>query len=130
MATTVQLLPATFRAVSVVADVQASMLADPQRVEQDVAHALYTYLNPLVGGSPEGPGDGWPFGRPLNLGELYGIVHSIDGVQQAKILRMYETDLGTGEQAPQPAGNRIVLERTDLIASGTHVVKASHGGQP
>ena len=67
---------------------------------------------------------------PLNLGELYGIVHSIDGVQQAKILRMYETDLGTGEQAPQPAGNRIVLERTDLIASGTHVVKASHGGQP
>ena len=128
--TTVQLLPATFRAVSVVADVQASMLADPQRVEQDVAHALYTYLNPLVGGSPEGPGDGWPFGRPLNLGELYGIVHSIDGVQQAKILRMYETDLGTGEQAPQPAGNRIVLERTDLIASGTHVVKASHGGRP
>jgi predicted phage baseplate assembly protein len=125
--TTVQLLPAGFRAVSVVADVRASMLADPQRVEQDVAHALYTYLNPLVGGSPDGPGDGWPFGRALNLGELYGIVHSIDGVAEARILRIYETDLRTGEQAAKPAGNRIALGPTELVASGTHVVKASHG---
>jgi predicted phage baseplate assembly protein len=125
--TSVQLLPAGFKGVSVVADVEASALADPQRVEQDVAHALNTYLNPLVGGSPGGPGDGWPFGRALNLGELYGIVHSIDGVVQARILRLYETDLRTGEQAAQPAGNRVTLEPTELIASGTHVVKASHG---
>jgi hypothetical protein len=81
----------------------------------------------LLGGSPDGPGDGWPFGRALNLGELYGIVHSIDGVAQARILRIYETDLRTGEQSAKPAGNRIPLEPTELVASGTHVVKASHG---
>jgi predicted phage baseplate assembly protein len=124
--TTVHLLPAGFRAVSVVVNLQASVLADPQRVEQDVAHALYTYLNPIVGGFPAGPGDGWQFGRPLNIGELYGIVHSVDGVQQVSILRVYETDLSTGEQAPKPAGTHIPVGPTELIASGTHIVKATH----
>src|SRR5262249_31743483 len=94
--TTVRLMPAAFRGVSGVVNLQASLLADPQRVERDVEHALYTYLNPLVGGSSSGPGDGWPFGRTLNLGELYGVVLSIDGVRQVKVLRVYETDLATG----------------------------------
>src|SRR5207247_5258740 len=76
--TTVHLLPADFRGVSVVANLQASVLADPQRVEHDVLHALYPYLNPLVGGSPSGPGEGWGFGRTLSAGELHGIVHSVD----------------------------------------------------
>jgi predicted phage baseplate assembly protein len=128
--TTVQLLPATFRGVSVVANLQASMLADPQRVEQDVLHALYTYLNPLVGGKPSGPGEGWGFGRTMSAGELHGIVHAIDGVEQVKILRIYETDLATGEQAAKPAGNQILLGPTELIASGTHIVKATHEHGP
>jgi predicted phage baseplate assembly protein len=125
--TTVDLLPATFRGISVVANLQASSLADPQRVEQDVLHALYTYLNPLVGGSPSGPGRGWGFGRTLSAGELHGIVHSIDGVQQVNILRIYETDLVTGEQAAKPAGNQILLGPTELIASAQHVIRATHG---
>jgi predicted phage baseplate assembly protein len=124
--TTVRLMPADFRGVSVVANLQASLLADPQRVEKDVEHALYTYLNPIVGGSSSGPGDGWRFGRTLNLGELYGIVLSIDGVRQVKVLRVYETDLASGQQAPKPAGNHIPLGPTELIASATHIVKASH----
>jgi hypothetical protein len=97
-----------------------------QRVEEEVLQALYTYLNPLVGGSASGPSSGWPFGRLLNQGELYQIVHSVDGVEFVKILRVYETDMRTGEQAPQPAGSHIVLEPDELIASGTHVVKAVH----
>jgi predicted phage baseplate assembly protein len=125
--TTVHLQPATFRGISVVANLQASSLADPQRVEQDVLHALYTYLNPLVGGSPAGPSDGWGFGRTLSAGELHGIVHAIDGVAQVNILRIYETDLATGEQAAKPAGNQLLLGPTELIASAAHVIKATHG---
>ena len=87
-------------------------------------HALYTYLNPLVGGSPDGVGEGWQFGRALNQGELYGIVHAVDGVDFVKILRVYETELATGKQAPKPAWSHIVLEPDELIASATHVVKA------
>jgi predicted phage baseplate assembly protein len=124
--TSVQLMPCRFRGLSVVLNLQASPLADPARVEEDVAHALYTYLNPLVGGDAHGLGGGWPFGRALNQGELYGIVHAIDGVEFVKILRIYETDMVTGEQSHKPAGTHIVLEPGELIASGQHIVKATH----
>jgi predicted phage baseplate assembly protein len=124
--TTVQLLPCRFRGLSVVVNLQASPLADTARVEEDVAHALYTYLNPLVGGNAAGIGPGWPFGRALNQGELYGIVHAVDGVEFVKILRIYETNLETGEQSSKPAGTHIVLESDELMASGQHIVKATH----
>jgi predicted phage baseplate assembly protein len=122
--TTVQLLPVKFRGVSVVVNLQASPSADVRRIEEDVTHALYTYVNPLIGGSPHGPGTGWPFGRPLNQGELYGVVHAIDGVEFVKILRVYETNLYTGEQESKPAGSHVELEPDELLASGQHIVKA------
>ena len=43
-----------------------------------------------------------------------------------KILRIYETNLATGEQSSKPAGTHIVLEPDELIASGQHIVKATH----
>jgi predicted phage baseplate assembly protein len=124
--TTVHLLPVRLRGVSVVVNLQAEPHAILHRVEEEVLQALYTYLNPLVGGSPTGPGSGWPFGRLLNQGELYQIVHNVHGVQFVKILRVYETSLETGQQAPQPAGSHIVLAPDELVASGTHVVRAVH----
>ena len=124
--TTVQLLPCRFRGLSVVVNLQAAPLADLPRVQDDVAHALYTFLNPLIGGSPHGPAGGWGFGRPLNQGELYGIVHAVEGVEFVRILRIYETDLSTGEQSPKPAGTHIVLEPDELIASGEHIVRATY----
>jgi predicted phage baseplate assembly protein len=124
--TRVELLPAKLHGVSVVVNLQAQPRADIGRVEEDVAYALYTYLNPLVGGSLEGIGTGWEFGRALNQGELYGIVHSIEGVEFVKILRVYETDLKSGKQDSKPAGTHVVLEPDELIASGTHIVKAEH----
>jgi hypothetical protein len=126
LGTSVAIEPCRFRGLSVVVNLQAAPLADVARVEEDVAHALYTYLNPLVGGDPSGPGGGWPFGRALNQGELYGIVHAVDGVEFVKILRIHETNIETGEQSAKPAGTHIVLEPDELIASGQHIVKASH----
>jgi predicted phage baseplate assembly protein len=124
--TTLDLMPCHFRGLSVVVNLQATPLADTTRVEEDVAHALYTFLNPLVGGNATGPGAGWPFGRALNQGELYGIVHAVPGVEFVKILRIYETNLETGEQSSKPAGTHIVLEPNELLASGRHIVKATH----
>jgi predicted phage baseplate assembly protein len=126
--TTVELRPARYRGVSVVVNVQASRRADLARVEADVGQALYSYLNPLVGGSLEGIGGGWEFGRALNQGELYGIVHAVDGVDFVKILRVYETDIVSGEQQAQPMGSFLPLEPDELIASARHVVKAEHVG--
>ena len=124
--TSIRLLPVRLRGVSVVVDVRASPLADLERVQQDVEHALYVYLNPVIGGSPLGPADGWPLGRALNLGELFGIVYGIAGVEFVNILRVYETDVRTGAQAPQAAESHLVIEPDELIASGRHIVKAVH----
>jgi predicted phage baseplate assembly protein len=126
LGTSIRLLPVRLRGVSIVADVRASPRADLDRVQHDVAHALYTYLNPLIGGSPAGPAEGWPLGRSLNQGELFGIVYGIPGVEFVNILRMYETNVRTGEQAPQPTDSRLVLAPDELIASGRHIVKAAH----
>ncbi|HEY6524685.1 MAG TPA: putative baseplate assembly protein [Solirubrobacteraceae bacterium] len=126
LGTSIRLLPVRLRGVSIVTDVRASPRADLERVQHDVAHALYIYLNPLIGGSPAGPSEGWPLGRALNLGELFGIVYAIPGVEFVNILRMYETNVRTGEQAPQPTDSRLVLAPDELIASGRHIVKAAH----
>lgn len=122
---TVQLVPVRYRGLSVVVNLQASPSADTARVEADVSHALYTYLNPLVGGNPTGLGPGWAFGRSLNQGELYGVVHAVAGVEFVRILRVYETNVQTGEQAAKPAGSHVVLEPDELLASGQHIVKAT-----
>jgi predicted phage baseplate assembly protein len=121
--TAVELLPCRFRAPSVVVHVQARQLADLGRVQEDIARVLYGFLNPIAGG---GDGAGWPFGRQLNQGELFGLVQAVDGVEFVRVLRMYETDLLTGEQAPQAAGTHLMPEPDELIASGEHQVKATY----
>ena len=55
--TTVELAPMKLRGMSVVVNLQVPR-TDVGRIEEEVAYALYTYLNPFVGGSLEGPGDG------------------------------------------------------------------------
>ena len=82
-----------------------------------------TPTNPLIGGTAGAIGNGWPSGRSLNQGELYAIVHAFDAVEFVKILRLYELDLATGEQASQAAGRQILLEPDEVIASGDHVVR-------
>ena len=124
--TTVELQPMKLRGMSVVVNLQALPRTDLGRIEDEVSYALYTYLNPLVGGSLEGPGDGWELGRALNQGELYGIVHAVPGVDYVKILRVYETDMTSGKQEAKPAGTHIVLAGDETLASGTHIVKAEH----
>jgi predicted phage baseplate assembly protein len=116
-----RLSPVRLRGVSVVANLEASPRADAEQIERRVSDALYAYLNPLVGG---GVG-GWPFGRALNQGELYAIVHAVPGVESVRILRLYEVDLLTGQRASKPAGRQISLAADELIASGEHIVRVA-----
>jgi predicted phage baseplate assembly protein len=124
--TTVELQPMKLRGMSVVVNLQALPRTDLARIEEEVAYALYVYLNPLVGGRLEGVGEGWELGRALNQGELYGIVHAVPGVDYVKILRVYETDIKTGKQEAKPAGTHVPLAPDETIASGTHIVKGEH----
>ena len=125
--TTVHLLPVRLRGVSVVVNLQAEPQADPPaRRGGGRCRRLYTYLNPLVGGSPTGPGTaGRSAARSTRASSTRSSTLST-ACEFVKILRVYETDLLTGQQAPQPAGTHIALEADELIASGTHVVRAVH----
>jgi len=123
--TPVRLLPMRFRGASVVVNLQVAPRADVGRIEREVLRALYVYLNPLTGGSAGGQSEGWPPGRSLNQGELYVIVHAFEGIEHIRLLRLYEFDLETGEQAQKPAGRQITLGPDEVIASGRHIVKAT-----
>jgi predicted phage baseplate assembly protein len=121
--TPVRLEPMRLRGVAVVVSLVTHPRADLGRIEEQVRLALYTYLNPVIGGSASGPGDGWPFGRSLNQGELYAIVYGFEDVETIEVLRLYEVDLATGDQAQTAAGRQIPLEADEVIASGEHIVR-------
>ena len=53
-------------------------------------------------------------------------MYGIEGVEFVNILRIYETNLRTGEQAAQPTDSQLPIEPDELIASGTHIVRASY----
>jgi predicted phage baseplate assembly protein len=120
----VRLQPVRFRAVSAVVNLEVSPRADAEHIERTVSESLYAYLNPLVGGGTNGADGGWPFGRPLNQGELYSLVLAVPGVESVRILRLYEVDPHTGQRAKEAAGRQIALAPDELIASGEHVVRA------
>jgi predicted phage baseplate assembly protein len=124
MGTRLHVMPVPLRCVTVVVDVTVSRAAQPERVEQCVKEALYRFVNPLVGGSIEGPGEGWAFGRPLNEGDIYSLVLEVDEVEHVRTVRMYETDPRTPDSpSPQPSGSRIVLAPNEVLCSGTHRVR-------
>ena len=109
--------PVPLRGVTVVCDVQAAPRSDLGRVERDIERMLYTYLNPLVGGSANGGPPAGSSAASLNQGEVYGIVHPCAGVEFVKILRVYETNLETG-QAGGEAGRlapRARARRADRL---------------
>jgi predicted phage baseplate assembly protein len=123
--TPLRLLPMRFRAVSVVVNLQVGPRADAQRIERHVRDQLYTYLNPMIGGTPGAKGGGWPPGRSLNQGELYAIMHAFDAVEAVKILRLYEMNIESGEQGSKAAGRQILIETDEVVVSGDHVVRVA-----
>lgn len=121
--TSIALEAARYRAVSVVVQARAEIATDTTRLRRQILRALYTYLNPLVGGSAHGQGKGWPFGRWLKRGELYPIVEAIAGVAQITLLLVYETELASGRQSREPLDGDLKIEPDELIVSGSHRVR-------
>jgi hypothetical protein len=83
-----------------------------------VLRALYRYFDPLQGG-PEG--DGWAFGRPVLLGEVFGVAQRIEGVDLIEDARMFPADPISGQRGD--AVTRIDLEPDSLVFSYGHQVQ-------
>jgi predicted phage baseplate assembly protein len=121
--TTLSLDGARYRAVSVVVSARANPSADVAELRRRVLRTLYSYLNPLIGGSTPGPGTGWQFGRALKRGELYPIVEGIGGLAKIDFVRAYETNLKSGEIVGDRLTSDLVLGAEETIASGIHRVR-------
>jgi predicted phage baseplate assembly protein len=111
--------PPLYRGVTVVARIIARPRASIDRVRDDSLRELYRFINPLAGGGPDG--DGWPFGRPIQAGEIFGRLQQVRGVELVEDVRLFSADPVTGVRGAQAA--RIDLEPNSLVFSYEHQVR-------
>jgi predicted phage baseplate assembly protein len=107
--------PPTYRGITVVAKVQPKARVNPTRLASDAQKALYAYFNPITGG-PDGTG--WPFGRPVQVGEVYSVLQSIPGTGLVEDVRLFGADPITGQRGT--ATQRLDLEANSLVFSYEH----------
>jgi hypothetical protein len=92
--------------------------ADVERIQKEALDALYGYLNPISGG-PDG--DGWPFGRPVQSGEVYGLLQRIRGVDMVEDARLFGANPVTGERGKET--RKLELDPYSLLFSYEHQVR-------
>jgi predicted phage baseplate assembly protein len=108
--------PPNYQGVTVVARL-ATRSADADRVREAALAALFRYLNPLRGGAD---GTGWPFGRAVQYGEVFGVLQQVPGVTVVEELRLFPADPVTGRRG-QPA-ERVDIAPDALVFSHQHQV--------
>ncbi|MEZ0092241.1 putative baseplate assembly protein [Streptacidiphilus sp. EB129] len=117
--TRVVLEPPLYRGVTVVARLVARPRVNVERVREDALDVLYRHLNPLPGGGPDGTG--WPFGRPVQAGELFGRLQQVHGVELVEDVRLFSADPVTGVRGKE--AGRIDLDANSLVFSYEHQVR-------
>ncbi len=109
--------PPVYRGVTVVAKLRARSRAKPQVLQEEALQALFEYFHPITGG-PDGTG--WPFGRPVNLGEVYSVLQALRGTELVEDARLFGADPVTGVRGQQTP--RLELETHALVFSYEHQV--------
>ncbi len=109
--------PPRYQGITIVARVRCRHGADPQVVHERSVAALYGYFHPLSGG-PDGAG--WPFGRPVHVGEVYAVLQRLDGVELIEDARLFAADPITAERGQ--AVQRIEMDPGSLVFSFEHQV--------
>jgi predicted phage baseplate assembly protein len=122
LGTRVLIEPPLYRGVTVVARLVAKPRSSAARIQAEALDALHAYLNPLSGG-PDG--NGWPFGRPVQAGEIYAALQRIRGVDLVEEVRVFGANPVTGERGKQ--ATRIELEPNSLVFSYEHQVRVEAG---
>ncbi|MFF3911858.1 putative baseplate assembly protein [Streptomyces sp. NPDC001852] len=108
--------PPVYQGVTVVARL-ATAPEDTDRVRDAALAALFRYLNPLHGG-PDGTG--WPFGRPVQYGEIFGLLQRATGNALVEEIRLFAADPITGRRGTPV--DRIDVAAGALVFSYQHQV--------
>lgn len=115
----VLLEPPRYRGVTVVARLVARPRVDAAKVTEEAVEALYRFLSPLPGGGVDG--GGWPFGRPVQAGEIFGVLRDVSGVELVEDLRLFGADPVTGQRGAETP--RLNLDAHSLVFSFEHQVR-------
>ncbi|MDN5798372.1 MAG: putative baseplate assembly protein, partial [Intrasporangium sp.] len=114
--------PPYYQGVTVVAQLRARSRADLLELQDEALQALYRYFDPLVGGPDE---SGWPFGRPVQAGEVYSVLQRLPGTEFVEQVRLFSADPRTSQRGQQT--DRIQLDPEALVFSFGHQVRAAKG---
>lgn len=110
--------PPSYQGVTVVAVLRSGTAVIHDDVRTRALAALYSYLNPVTGGQW---GTGWPFGRPVQAGEVHAILQQVEGVDLINQILLFEADPVTGRRS-EPV-QQITLEPDTLVFSYGHQIK-------
>ncbi|GAA2724076.1 putative baseplate assembly protein [Cellulomonas aerilata] len=104
--------PPFYQGVTVVAELTARHRFSLERLRTDAIAAVNRYLDPITGG-PDGIG--WPFGRPVQAGELYAVLQRLRGTEMVDEVQLYPADPRSGRRG-EPT-QRIELDPHALVFS-------------
>jgi predicted phage baseplate assembly protein len=117
--TRVSIEPPLYRGITVVARLVARPRVNTERLRTEALRSLYDFLSPLAGGGPDG--EGWPFGRPVQSGEIFGLLQRVQGVDVVEDVRIFSADPVTGKRGEE--AHRINLEPGSLVFSYDHQIR-------
>ncbi|MFE6667226.1 putative baseplate assembly protein [Streptomyces sp. NPDC057697] len=109
--------PPAYQGVTVVARLMTAG-GDVDRVRAAAVEALFRHIDPLRGGAE---GTGWPFGRPVQYGEIFAVLQGVAGVSLVEEVRMFPADPITGRRGA--AVQRIDVAPGALVFSHQHQVE-------
>jgi predicted phage baseplate assembly protein len=109
--------PPVYRGVTVVAKLRPRANANATRLQAEALDALYHYFHPISGGPDR---NGWPFGRPVHVGEVYSVLQGLRGTELVEDARLFGADPVTGQRGQ--AVQRLVIEPHALVFSYEHQV--------
>ncbi|WP_028048512.1 putative baseplate assembly protein [Cellulomonas sp. URHD0024] len=109
--------PPSYVGIRIDARVRARPDSEPAELERACLTALYRYYDPLTGG-PDGTG--WPLGRPVQPGEVHGVLGRVPGLDFVEAVVLCRANPLDGSiSAPQ---DRIDLDDTHVVLSVEHSV--------
>lgn len=109
--------PPGYRGITVEATVRPALGANANRLKADAERALYEYLHPITGGPDH---TGWPFGRPVTIGEIYSVLQRVPGAEVVDSVYLFATNPETGQG--REATPRLELKPNVLVFSVGHTV--------
>ncbi len=110
--------PPRYRGVTVVVRLRARRGRDGERLAEDALAALYRWLHPRDGG-PQG--SGWPFGRPVTLGDAHAALAELADLDYVEDARLYPADPVTGARGE--AAQHVEVAADELPFSFDHQVQ-------